>query len=562
MLCLVAASYFAAARLSLVLAIPPGYATAVWPPSGLGLAAILLLGHRAWPGIWTGAALVNVAVESSVLAAAVIATGNTLEAVVGGLLVRRHAGDAGRFERPEEVIKFAALCALSAALAASIAMVPLVAGHALGGAEVLRNWWTWWQGDFAGMVIAAPLLLSWVARGATAWPRSKKLELGCFGVLLMVTTAALFTQGASNFAPFSLTFISLPFIIWAAFRFGQREVTTATGLVCALAVWYVLERPDLFAGVPVNELLLMLLAFISMVVMTGLILVAVLGERSRAAEDLRRRHDQLEGRLQTHARHGPGGPGAEKLALESELRQAVARQQFVLHYQPKVELDTRNIVGVEALLRWQHPQRGLVPPAQFIALLEETGLILEVGNWALRAAVLDHRQWIADGLRAPRIAVNVSAIQLRQLDFVELVAAAAAGGPAPLDLEITESRIMDEIDSNIVKLRRIRALGVGIAIDDFGTGYSSLAYLAKLPVQVVKIDRSFIVRMLDDNETMAVVQTIISLARSLNLIVIAEGVESEEQADMLELLRCDQIQGYLVGRPMSAAQLAALLPKA
>jgi diguanylate cyclase (GGDEF)-like protein len=252
---------------------------------------------------------------------------------------------------------------------------------------------------------------------------------------------------------------------------------------------------------------------------------------------------------------------AEQLTLENKLRQALEREEFVLHYQPKVELETRRIVGVEALIRWQSPELGLVPPGQFISLLEETGLILPVGAWAMRRAARDHRRWVELGLKAPRVAVNVSPIHLRRRDFVEQVEQAIADGVAPtgIDLEITESRIMEDIQSNIEKLRKVRALGVNLAIDDFGTGYSSLSYLAKLPVQTLKIDRSFIITMLNEPDTMTLVSTIISLARSLELKVVAEGVDAEEQARMLRLLRCDEMQGYLFSKPVPFDALTALL---
>jgi diguanylate cyclase (GGDEF)-like protein len=252
---------------------------------------------------------------------------------------------------------------------------------------------------------------------------------------------------------------------------------------------------------------------------------------------------------------------AGKLSLENKLRLALEREEFILHYQPKVHVDTRDIVGLEALIRWNSPELGLVAPMEFIPLLEETGMILDVGRWALRQAVRDQQQWTAQGRRAPRVAVNVSSIQLRQRNFVELVqeAIGARDAASLIDLEITESRIMEDIDSNIDKLRRLRALGIRITIDDFGTGYSSLAYLTKLPIHTLKIDRLFIDKMLKDDESMAIVQTIISLAQSLKLITVAEGVESEEQADILELLRCDQIQGYLVSKALATQQIAALL---
>jgi PAS domain S-box-containing protein/diguanylate cyclase (GGDEF)-like protein len=252
----------------------------------------------------------------------------------------------------------------------------------------------------------------------------------------------------------------------------------------------------------------------------------------------------------------------EKLTMEMKLRRALERDEFVLHYQPKVKLTTRQIVGAEALIRWQTPE-GLVPPMQFIPLMEETGLILEAGTWALCKAVADHDLWRRDGLKPPRVAVNVSAIQMRSRDFVHTIATAIRRGAMPpgIDLEITESLLMEDIDGNIRKLQQLRELGIEIAIDDFGVGYSSLSYLAKLPVQTLKIDRSFLAAILDDSDTMLLVQTIISLAHSLKRKVIAEGVESEEQADLLRRLGCDEMQGYLISRPVPFEQMSALLER-
>jgi len=251
----------------------------------------------------------------------------------------------------------------------------------------------------------------------------------------------------------------------------------------------------------------------------------------------------------------------EKLSLENKLRQALEKEEFVLHYQPKVDLEARSIVGVEALIRWQSPELGLVPPLQFIPLLEETGLILQVGSWALKRASLEHRGWAEQGLKPPRVAVNVSPIQLRQRDFVALVEQAIIGGLAPtgIDLEITESLIMEDIEANIAKLNVVGSLGIKVAIDDFGTGYSSLGYLAKLPVQALKIDRSFINAMHKDANAMTLVSTIVSLAHSLRLKVVAEGVETEEQAKILRLLKCDEMQGYLFSKPLPVKALIELL---
>jgi len=251
---------------------------------------------------------------------------------------------------------------------------------------------------------------------------------------------------------------------------------------------------------------------------------------------------------------------AETLALENQLKRAVEQEQFVLYYQPKVDLETRRLEGVEALMRWQHPELGLVPPLKFIPLLEETGLIIEVGAWALRQASLDRALWQERRLHAPRIAVNVSTVQLQRSDFVRTVAnVLKLSGDPGLDIEVTESLIMNDAQGNIEKLRAICDLGVGIAIDDFGTGYSSLAYLTKLPAQTLKIDRSFVIAMVDDPGAMTLVSTIISLAHSLKLQVVAEGVELEEQAKFLRLLRCDQMQGYLISKPLSFEDMTQYL---
>jgi diguanylate cyclase (GGDEF)-like protein len=252
---------------------------------------------------------------------------------------------------------------------------------------------------------------------------------------------------------------------------------------------------------------------------------------------------------------------ARNFSLENKLRAALERNEFVLHYQPTVDLETRSIVGAEALIRWQSPELGLVPPMEFIPLMEETGLVLEVGAWVLRQAVLDQQHWADRGLVAPRVAVNVSAMQLREGDFVDAVAEAvgAGAGPPAIELELTESLLMKDIDSNTAKLKALRELGIRITIDDFGTGHSSLEYLARLPVDALKIDRSFVVRMADDPGAMTIVQTIISLAHSLKLHVIAEGVETEDQAHMLRLLRCDRFQGFLLSKPLPMEEMSKLL---
>ncbi len=246
---------------------------------------------------------------------------------------------------------------------------------------------------------------------------------------------------------------------------------------------------------------------------------------------------------------------AGRLLLENMLRQAVDNEEFVLHYQPKINIGTGALSGVEALIRWNDPRSGLVLPSHFIPLLEETGLIHDVGRWALRKAIEDGRRWRDGGWAAVRIAVNVSPRQLRSRGFIDEIRRAVDADhdtAASLELEITESLIMDDVEHNIATMAAICAMGVKIAIDDFGTGFSSLSYLAKLPVNTLKIDRSFVVEMTLTPQGLALVSTIIGLAHSLKLNVVAEGVETAEQLRLLQLLRCDEAQGFLFAKPLSS----------
>jgi EAL domain-containing protein (putative c-di-GMP-specific phosphodiesterase class I) len=247
---------------------------------------------------------------------------------------------------------------------------------------------------------------------------------------------------------------------------------------------------------------------------------------------------------------------AGKVVLENQLRLALERGEFVLHYQPKVNLGSGRMTSAEALIRWNDPRTGLVPPGQFIPVLEETGLIHAVGRWAMRQAVVDYLRWHAAGLAVVRIAVNVSPLQLRDRGFIAEVREAIGIDPhaaAGLELEITESLIMEDVKHSIASLLAIRAMGLTVAIDDFGTGFSSLSYLAKFPVDTLKIDRSFVLDMTASPEGLALVSTIINLAHALKLKVVAEGVDSDEQLRLLRVLGCDEIQGYLFSQPLPAA---------
>jgi diguanylate cyclase (GGDEF)-like protein/PAS domain S-box-containing protein len=251
---------------------------------------------------------------------------------------------------------------------------------------------------------------------------------------------------------------------------------------------------------------------------------------------------------------------AQQLRLENHLQHALRRAEFKLHYQPKIELATGRIIGLEALLRWQNPELGLVSPAGFVPLLEASGLIVDVGAWVVERAMLDRQEWLARGLQAPRVAVNVSPVQLRQSDFVQRISAGFVEQRGDgVEVEITESFVMEDVEATIERLERLRDLGVTLSIDDFGSGYSSLAYIARLPVQSLKIDRVFIATMLADPSHRAVVSSAISLAHSLGLEVVAEGVETRDVAAALVTLGCDHAQGYYYSRPVPADATEALL---
>ena len=254
----------------------------------------------------------------------------------------------------------------------------------------------------------------------------------------------------------------------------------------------------------------------------------------------------------------------QRLQLETELRRALAREEFVLHYQPKVDLESGKIVGMEALLRWQSPERGLVGPGEFIPLLEETGLILAVGEWVLRAACKQACLWQAAGLQDIHVAVNLSTLQFKQPDFAGLVLDILKEndldpGLGTIELELTESLLMNNAEGAVDTLSKLRQAGIHFSIDDFGTGYSSLSYLKRFPISSLKIDQSFVRDLSTNNEDAAIVAAIIALGHSLGLKVIAEGVETVAQLAQLRKKGCNEIQGFLFSRPVPAADMTQLL---
>lgn len=252
----------------------------------------------------------------------------------------------------------------------------------------------------------------------------------------------------------------------------------------------------------------------------------------------------------------------ERLTMESYLRKALEKDEFVLHYQPQVDIASGNIVGVEALIRWHHPEMGLVSPAEFIPLLEDTGMIIEVGEWILKTAVEQNKAWLDQFDYPLRMAVNLSPMQIKKKnlhEMVESVLQASQLDPGLLELEITEGSIMQDAVSNIAVLNELKELGVKLAIDDFGTGYSSLSYLKRFPIDVLKIDQSFVRDISTDPDDAAIVMAIITLGHSLGLTVIAEGVETSDQLKFLNSADCDHLQGYYVAKPLGAAEFEKVL---
>jgi EAL domain-containing protein (putative c-di-GMP-specific phosphodiesterase class I) len=256
---------------------------------------------------------------------------------------------------------------------------------------------------------------------------------------------------------------------------------------------------------------------------------------------------------------------SERLSMETDLQRALQQGEFLLYYQPKIDTASRALTSVEALLRWKHPHKGIVPPNDFIPLLEDTGLINAVGEWVLMEATRQAQAWIDGGLQPTRMSVNISGKQFRHPGLIDTVRRALeTSGLAPrhLELELTESMFIENTERSIETMQALKALGVSLSIDDFGSGYSSLAYLKQFPVDYLKIDRSFIRELTTNSKDAAITAAIAALAHSLNLKLVAEGVEDQAQVDFLENQGCHELQGFFFGRPVSAQELEASLRNA
>ena len=335
-----AALYFIAAKASLAFAIPPGYASPLWVPSGLALAACLLVGTRVWPGIWIGAALVNLTVEQSFVAAVLIGTGNTLEALAGVTLIRRWIEAPQRLHATGDALRFVAAAVLCSLVAPSIAAAPLTMDHALPARTLLTNWFTWWQGDLLGILIVTPLVLSWSTRPTLDWTPTRVAEAALALVLMVLAAQWIFSTSAPAGMPEPEPYMATPFVLWAALRFRQREVTTAVAILGGLALWHTIAGHGPLATGNSIESLAILVGFVATLAVMGLVLSAALEERREMLQGLRKRHDRLEASVRERA---ADLENANRL-LQEELARRVRLEHGLQETEQRFRLMTENVI--------------------------------------------------------------------------------------------------------------------------------------------------------------------------------------------------------------------------
>ncbi len=450
--------YFLAAKASMTLAIPPGYATALWPPSGIALAAVLLLGRRIWPGIWIGAALANLTVQGLPLLAAGIGTGNTLEAVVAAALVRPFINRRGEFDSGEAVVIFSFASALSAFIAAIIGTLCLILAGSLPLSAFSSNAWTWFQGDVSGMVIVAPLLLAWRWRKNTAWPITKWIEAVVLALALVLVSLIIFDIGFQGGLVLPMAFATLPFVVWTAIRFEQRSTMAAIAAISAIAVWSTAQGKGPFATGSAEIGSLLLLGYTGTLVITGLVLSAVMGQRDRAVGAVHQRVEELQERerqlneflaMLSHELRNPLAPMVNAIAVirkspghtPEQMLSIVERQVAHLSHIVDDLLDVSRITRGKILL-----DRKTVDLNEIVSrvLEERHGLIAARGH-KVDSQLAPEAVFIqADPTRISQVALN-------------LINNAAKYTPAGGHIRITVAR------ENNQAILRVRDSGIGIA---------------------------------------------------------------------------------------------------
>lgn len=705
--------YFAVAKLGLMFTSVGENITLIWPPTGLALFALLVFGVRQWPWIFLGALFANLSTGIDAAACLIIAFGNTLEAITGVLLLHMARFDR-HLSRIRDVMALVILAAgISTMLSASLGVWSLAFFGVIPWETYSKAWLTWWMGDAMGNLVFAPLLLSWWSAQRLRIMRQRALEaillLACLATVVHFVFEGALDMWAS---PFSLLFLSFPFLIWAGTRFGMHGATTLVLLVGTVLLISILKAEGPFAQHETLENMLLLWLYTNLLAITSMVLAAAVSEQriaERAISHLAQ-HDHLTGlpnrvalldrvnraiyhaqqdqklfallyldidrfkvlndslghsagdevlqeisqrllasvkpnvtvsriagdefviliddinqpediyavtqkiiravnepitvnNLQLHSSVSIGislypndGQEAETLLkhadiamyrakdmgrntaifyvsemnactkqrmhLENELRSALKNNEFALYYQPQYSVRDGRIKSAEALLRWNRADGSCVEPAEFIPLLEETGMIHEVGAWIIEDACRQLAQWRKAGFKNLRISVNLSSLQLKDKRVVQLILSMIAKYRVPahcLELEITESMLVRHGQGVEETFEQLNKCGVRLAVDDFGTGYSSLSYLHRLSINALKIDRSFIEQIPGNANSEAIARAIVALGKSLNLTLIAEGVENRKQLAFVRELGTDYIQGYLMGKPLTATAFRNLL---
>ena len=458
---LLAALYFCVAKAALLLAIPPGYATGVWPPSGIALAAVLLLGPRVWPGVWLGAALTNLTIQGSPLIAILLGTGNTLEAVVAAALVRRYIGTRGEFESGEAVVMFVALSALSALIAATIGTLSLTLLGVLHRFEFSSNAWTWFQGDTSGMVIITPLILTWRARPLSPWSVAKWFEAAALASSVAFVSVVIFSDLVSAGPLHPLAFVTLPFILWAAIRFEQRVVTAAIAIISSIVVWFTLQGQGQFALGSPDSSSFFLLSYTSTLVIAGLLLGAVIGQRRRAELSVQKRVEELQESerhineflaMLSHELRNPLAPMVNALAL---MRKDPGRRQ----HPPMLAIIDRQVMHlshiVDDLLDVSRITRGKILLQREIADLNE---IVSRALDASHPLIVARGHALRSEFASEKLFVNADATRISQV-VLNLINNAAKYTPAGGAIAISLTR------ENGAGVLSVRDSGIGMAAE-------------------------------------------------------------------------------------------------